>query len=146
MWDLGFSDENEANTSSSEPRTKRIKRYPSVFKREWILKYSWVTKGRTNHHCRCTSCNSEFSVAHGGEHDVRKHMNTEKHKQSSQSTPESKITSLLSDLSETKIKQVAVAEGTCNYLDCPRPLTCQKLVRVKKSHYCIHFVAVKRTP
>ena len=41
-------------------------------------------------YARCTFCNSDFSVAHGGKNDVVAHINTKKHKESGKAITTSK--------------------------------------------------------
>lgn len=64
---------------------------------------------------RCTKCNGEFSIAHGGKGDINKHLSTEKHKRTLEeaaSTSTTKVTDFFRKQNfETSEKQLSLAEG-----------------------------------
>ena len=51
------------------------------FKETYSEKCKWITKSSLgSHYARCNPCRSDFNIKHGGSNDIRKHINTAKHK------------------------------------------------------------------
>lgn len=58
----------------------------------WKKSYQWLNRSKNNdqHAAYCNICQIPFRVAHGGENDVKRHMNSEKHKSLAKSSSSSK--------------------------------------------------------
>lgn len=67
------------SSESAEPSKKKVKqstKYSSDYTKKWpFIKPS--TKGES--HVKCVPCNSDFSIASGGENDIARHLKTDKH-------------------------------------------------------------------
>jgi len=57
----------------------------SKFREGWKADYSWIAKSHLESFVRCTVCNINFSVSHGGLPDVKQHENSNIHKTNSKS-------------------------------------------------------------
>ena len=67
----------ESNGTSVGPAPKKTKR-PSKWQPEWArYNVSATRKGSTYVHCEV--CDTDFTVAGGGVHEVKRHMETKKH-------------------------------------------------------------------
>nr|XP_012606182.1 uncharacterized protein LOC105863530 isoform X1 [Microcebus murinus] len=74
--------DNEYNTCASMTQTlpkKKAKRL-CYFNDRWKDTYNWIREVNNPNRAYCTICRKEFGVGHGGEGDVKKHMETESHK------------------------------------------------------------------
>jgi hypothetical protein len=60
---------------------KRTKTVNQRYKKDYCLKFPMLTASRVSEsHAFCTFCKLDFSVAHGGANDCKKHCQTEAHK------------------------------------------------------------------
>lgn len=86
---------SESTENVSAKKFKRIVK----FNKQWLKKYTWLRKGHPTGSgiAICTACNNiSFSIGHGGEHDIRRHMNSNTHKNIiTISATSSKMTSFL---------------------------------------------------
>ena len=59
--------------------TKR--KYDSKYKSEWASEFAGVVKGSEETRAKCTFCITEFSIVHGGKHDIKtkRHCNSTSH-------------------------------------------------------------------
>lgn len=74
-----MSDSAEAvSLTDPNPRAKKPKR-DVHFNVRWKSVYRWLSEGQDNYSAKCRLCCSEFTISHGGENDVKKHMKTGKH-------------------------------------------------------------------
>ena len=89
-------------------------RYGCSFKDEWAIERAWVTKSdKGPAFCFCKCCQRYFSVSHAGINDVKKHENTDHHKQSIQAGKQSSIlTTLCSKRVTTMLSQVKLCSVT----------------------------------
>lgn len=68
-------------SGTSEEKKKRTKTVPQKYKQEYSLQFPVVTRsGKSDCHFFCNVCRVHVSVAHGGLHDVKKHLDTDNHK------------------------------------------------------------------
>lgn len=84
----------ETNNSSLEeeqagPSVKKTK-WNVKFNNEWSKTYSWIVRGKDITQAKCTACESQFTINHGGENDIIKHMRTEKHKKNTTTNTQGK--------------------------------------------------------
>lgn len=63
-------------------KNKTIKKRKVSYNKLWEKKYNWLRKNSAADHAECMICICKFSVAHGGEFDVKKHLKSLKHKES----------------------------------------------------------------
>ena len=70
-------------TDNSEPAPSESKKYCVKFKNSWCNKFKFIQKSRKGEGFAslCTVCESDFSIAHGGENDINRHKDTSKHKE-----------------------------------------------------------------
>lgn len=61
------------------------------FREVWKVDYSWLAKSHLESFSRCTICNKNFSVSHGGLSDVKQHEKSNLHKTNSKSVTSSQI-------------------------------------------------------
>ncbi|KAK1903977.1 6-phosphogluconate dehydrogenase decarboxylating [Dissostichus eleginoides] len=62
-------------------KKKPTKRWDNVFKAKWTADHEFIKVSRRGEkHAFCELCRSDFSICHGGQNDVDKHIATEKHK------------------------------------------------------------------
>ena len=85
------------------PKKKAKKQWDQKFKPEYKERFPFVIKSdRDDFTARCTICMSDFSIAHGGENDITKHMKTAKHKKATESsTTNKKMTSFFTKSSDS---------------------------------------------
>ena len=72
--------ENEDVQRESVPREKK-KKYLQKFRKSYSEDFEHIassTKGAE--YAFCSKCNLHLSIGHGGQHDIRKHVNSESHK------------------------------------------------------------------
>ena len=62
----------------SEKSEKCLKKwkYDSKYKSEWASEFTGVVKGSEETRAKCTFCITEFSIVHGGKHDIIKYIAT----------------------------------------------------------------------
>lgn len=114
-----MSDESEAGPSHLGTPPKKRKRLVK-FNQDWKKTFFWLHEGKNEYYAKCTVCNNFiFSISHGGENDVRRHMNSTKHKLNlSASSQTSKLTNYFAK-PNTKEEQVNIAaETTFSYHSC----------------------------
>ena len=68
-----------------------------VYLKKWEDQYSWIAPVDNNcSKARCVTCNRVFSIGHGGESDLKQHINTAIHKSFvKQTNTSSKITKFI---------------------------------------------------
>lgn len=62
-------------------------RTPEKKKDGWFIlmqigkkKYSWISRGRDDHSVKCSTCyNYNFTISHGGENNIRRHLQSKTH-------------------------------------------------------------------
>ena len=52
------------------------RKYDSKYKTEWASEFAGVVKGSEETRAKCTFCITEFSIVHGGKHDIKRHCNS----------------------------------------------------------------------
>lgn len=50
-----------------------------IYKEEFESKWSFIKKGRFDHEAECKICNCFLNIAHGGQSDIKDHINSNKH-------------------------------------------------------------------
>ena len=55
------------------------RKYVSKYKSEWASEFAGVVKGSEETRAKCTFCITEFSIVHGGKHDIKRHCNSTSH-------------------------------------------------------------------
>ena len=71
------------------PPSKKTK-YKSKFQPEWEKEFAGITAySQDCHRAYCRYCQTNFSVAHGGRHDVVKHVGTPTHSRACDDTKRS---------------------------------------------------------
>ena len=78
-----MADNNQPEPSLGDelvpPPSKKTK-YKSKFHPEWEKEFAGITAYRQDcHRVHCSYCQTNFSIAHGGRHDVVKHVGTPTH-------------------------------------------------------------------
>ncbi|XP_050314689.1 uncharacterized protein LOC126749099 [Anthonomus grandis grandis] len=66
------------------------KKWDVKFNKVWKEKYDWIFEGNLNTEAQCRACRCQFSIKHGGENDIVKHLRTEKHTQNVNATSKTK--------------------------------------------------------
>lgn len=114
----GNCEATPTSSSSSTSPKKKLKRLVK-FNDNW-KKFDWIRKGRDDYSATCAICNSfSFSISHGGENDVRRHMLSKKHILNSNSGSQSQKISNFFVTPNTKTEQqVAIAETAFCYHSC----------------------------
>ncbi|CAH1113192.1 unnamed protein product [Psylliodes chrysocephalus] len=79
VFETNYSNQEEAEVEEAGPSVKKTK-WNVKFNNEWSKTYSWIVRGKDISQAKCTVCESQFTINHGGENDIIKHMKTEKHK------------------------------------------------------------------
>ncbi|XP_058409245.1 uncharacterized protein LOC131412973 [Diceros bicornis minor] len=72
--------EYNTNTSMTQTIPKKKTKRLCYFNVRWKDIYSWIREVNNPNRAYCTICRKEFGVGHGGEGDVKAHMETESHK------------------------------------------------------------------
>lgn len=73
--------ENDYNTNASKiPSPKKKAKRLCYFNDRWKDTYNWIREVNNPNRALCTICRKEFGIGHGGEGDVKAHMETESHK------------------------------------------------------------------
>lgn len=115
-----------------------------TFSVELQNQYAFLKKGKLDSTVYCNKCLSNFSIAHGGKHDIEKHIQTDKHKLNlTAAASSSKIDSYFKNVSQmnTEDEQLAAEEGLFAFhtvfhnnsfrsMDCTSKLV-QKLYKTK---------------
>jgi hypothetical protein len=58
-----------------------LSRWSNTFKKQWTEDHLTIKSSRKGDgHAFCEVCRADFSISHGGYHDVKRHIATEKHK------------------------------------------------------------------
>lgn len=73
----GYDTENE---KIKQPKMARKKR-KVCYNKHWEEKYNWLKKSSSVEYAQCTLCICSFTISHGGENDIKKHMKSNKHNQ-----------------------------------------------------------------
>lgn len=113
------SQENINEGSSEVPPKKKLKRLVK-FNKSWKNTYSWLKQGQNEYTAICSVCRSvTFSISHGGENDIRRHMNTSSHKSYIAAAAQgNKIDQFFATSSSTNETKVIAAETTFCYHSC----------------------------
>jgi len=78
--------------STPQKKRKRIAVSVQKFKPEYTKQFAFIKKSRLGEtHAFCDACSADFSVAHAGLFDVKKHITTDKHKRYEESRSVPKI-------------------------------------------------------
>lgn len=73
--------ENYYNTNASMiPSLKKKAKQLCYFNDKWKDTYDWISEVNNRNRAYCTICRKEFGIGHGGEGDVKVHMETVSHK------------------------------------------------------------------
>ncbi len=69
----------EVSGSESPPQNKRCK-LTGRFKYDWTLPKYITSSSRNSRSVNCTLCNCVLNISHGGINDIKRHVNSLKHK------------------------------------------------------------------
>lgn len=58
----------------------KITKGKCVFNEELKQKFPFIKKTYNDYNVRCEKCSVIFSIANGGQYDIKRHLNTNKHK------------------------------------------------------------------
>lgn len=109
---MDFDSEDEENCLKSFKNRKR----KNYFNKTWSNDHDWLFQGKQIHFAKCILCGSEFSIKNGGITDVKRHMNTKKHKCNIKLSAQNNLRKFFHNTSSTSIpknvKQKAAAEAT----------------------------------
>ena len=107
-----ISDEDELEAEKTPPKTTvKKQRRLQTFRDEYSVKYPTLRPGKKSScSCLCCVCESEFSIAHGGGDDCRRHIESRKHKENEKKDTERKKCAKISGffVPSTSTKQVPV--------------------------------------
>ena len=71
--------DNMASTRAKKAKTKS--RYRNKFKTEWSAEFPGIVSSKGNtEKARCVYCGTDFGIGHGGRSDVKRHVETEGHR------------------------------------------------------------------
>lgn len=105
-----------SNDESSLRTPEKKKRRLVHFNEIWKEKYNWISRGKDDYNAKCSTCNHNFTISHGGENDVRRHLQSKYHianVQASAST--SKISKFFVSKQSKAHEDVAFAEVSFCY-------------------------------
>lgn len=105
--------------SDSEPATpeKRQKRLVT-YNKKWKIKFNWIRpSGIDNFSAKCCVCNNcSFTIGHGGEYDVMRHLKSKNHLKDIEAVASSaKISKFFATNSGKSGNDVAFAEASYAY-------------------------------
>lgn len=90
-------------------RKKRLCSY----NKSWEEKFTWVNPVRdAPMRAFCNLCRREFSISHGGEHDLTQHVSTEIHKKTVHAKGTSNIRLFFANTSTRETDQEAASEAS----------------------------------
>ena len=114
------TDEEEMGAGSSHFSTPPKKRKRLVkFNPAWKAKFNWLRDGRDEFSGKCSVCNNLiFSISHGGENDIRRHMNSKGHKLNLTASTQCNISKFFTTPNSQAEKQVIAAETAFSYHTC----------------------------
>ena len=65
--------------SEKSEKCLKKRKYDSKYNSEWASEFAGVVKGSEETRAKCTFCITEFSIVHGGKHDIKRHCNSTSH-------------------------------------------------------------------
>ena len=97
--------------------SEQQKKRKCVFNDKLKKKYPFITKTTSNSDVRCQQCHSDFSISHGGDNDIAKHLGTGRHKDAIAGISSSKaVTDYFKPTLNSKQElEIAAAEGVWAY-------------------------------
>lgn len=107
---LSESNSSDSDTNSSPPRKrKKTKTVDQKFKEQYSVQFPLITKSRASStRAHCTACNTDFSIAHSGIYDIKKHIATGVHQRNA--TCVSKQGNISRMFNKTQVESVTRAE------------------------------------
>ena len=110
-----MEEEREETTTTAKAKAKKRK---CSYNKDWETIYPWVrpVQGESDR-VFCDICQSRFSVAHGGEHDVKRHRQCDTHKKrvAQKEASKSMDTFILKKKQDSNSDKVTAAEITSVY-------------------------------
>jgi len=102
-----------ASTSKEASPKKPVKRL-CTFQDSWLTQTDCIKRSRvSNTHAFCEPCRSDFSIGHGGQHDITKHLKSEKHRSNYRAANSSRsLTSFFSNVGDMDLDAKVIEAET----------------------------------
>lgn len=109
---------NESDELPTTPRKKQRKvvQYSQVYLKKWEETFVWLRPGPTQHRAYCSLCKKDFSIAHGGQFDLKQHAQYKGHQSKEKSSSSTmKLSNYFVNVNKSECDKVAASEVALVY-------------------------------